>query len=42
MAIKQWNGQTGLFATSAEWSPSGVPGAGDTVDLSGSLAYVVT
>lgn len=42
MATRQWNGQTGPFATSADWSPSGAPVAGDTVDLSGSLPYVVT
>ncbi len=42
MAIRQWNGQTGMFASAANWSPAGVPGPDDTADLSGSLAYVVT
>src|SRR5437899_7761474 len=49
MATKNWNGpggtatpKNGNWNKPANWSPSGVPGAGDDVVLGGSSTYTVT
>lgn len=42
MATKQWTGQSAAFTISADWTPAGPPGAGDTASLAGSLAYTVS
>ena len=39
---RQWLGQTGNFGDANRWTPSGVPGAGDTASLGGTVAYVTT
>jgi len=33
MATRTWNGATAAYATDADWSPVGIPVAGDTADI---------
>lgn len=40
MTIKTWNGDTAPFSTAADWSPGGVPVAGDDATISaGTVSY---
>ncbi len=39
---RQWLGLTGNFNDASQWTPSGVPGAGETASLAGIVAYVAS
>jgi hypothetical protein len=39
---KTWNGGSGAWETPSDWTPSGVPGSGDSVCITASGTYTVT